>query len=188
MTRVSFVAAGYQQQPMLVYSLLAQCHRDWELILLHDGPDDQGLGERLAALKDKRIKYQATPSRGGVWGHPLRERGLRQVTGNYVVHTNLDNYYVPQFCQAMLGAMTPELVAVRCRFLTHYTEYQQPCPADLCLGGIDLGCLMYRASVALSLGFPWRRFEADWDLVEAARQAYGDATIGKLDRVLFIHN
>lgn len=188
MSRVSFVAAGYQQQPTLVYSLLAQRHRDWELILLHDGPEDCGLADKIRQLHDPRINYQATEQRSGAWGHPLREQGLQQVTGDFVVHTNLDNYYVPQFCEQMTAAFTSDLVALRCSFLTHYTQYREPCQAELCLGRIDLGCVMYRTAVAVAHGFPWRRLEADWDLVDAVRRSHGDASIGKLDRVLFVHN
>jgi glycosyl transferase family 2 len=69
-------------------SLMAQSFKDMEILAYHDGP-----------LLDPRIKMPVpitcTERRYGDWGHSLRDRGIREASGEYIVHFNADNILYP---------------------------------------------------------------------------------------------
>jgi len=71
-------------------SLAAQTLRDFEVLLLHDGPLTRPLPD-LAKLNLPGLRFSAGAQRQNDWGHSLRDAGIRAATGDYVVHFNPDN-------------------------------------------------------------------------------------------------
>lgn len=69
-------------------SLVNQTFKDYEILCYHDGP-----------LLDKRIplpiEIQPTSSRFNDWGHSLRDQGMRDAKGHYILHFNPDNLLYP---------------------------------------------------------------------------------------------
>lgn len=87
----SIIAAYYQgvTKPEIFQrfldSLTQQTFKDFEVLIYHDGP----------LLYEVNCPYGLyyTPVRQNKWGHDLRAIGLKQATGNYILHTNVDNVY-----------------------------------------------------------------------------------------------
>ena len=75
--KVLFIAPIYNYYPILVHALQAQTHDNWELLLVHDGPNDLGLAATVAAFNDERIDYSETALRHNDWGHSLRRERIR---------------------------------------------------------------------------------------------------------------
>jgi glycosyl transferase family 2 len=69
-------------------SLRAQSFRDLEILAYHDGPLlDPGVRMPIPVV--------CTERRHDDWGHSLRDRGIREATGEYIVHFNADNILYP---------------------------------------------------------------------------------------------
>jgi cellulose synthase/poly-beta-1,6-N-acetylglucosamine synthase-like glycosyltransferase len=74
----------------LINSLIKQKYKNFEVILLHDG----NLKSKIE-LPDNNlnIKWYEHNERTNLWGHPLRDIGLKLAEGEWVLHTNMDNVY-----------------------------------------------------------------------------------------------
>jgi glycosyltransferase involved in cell wall biosynthesis len=72
-----------------IQSLQAQTFRDFEILVFHDGP-----------LLDSSVQFPlpvtCTERRHNDWGHSLRDLGIRQAKGDYIVHFNADNVLFPK--------------------------------------------------------------------------------------------
>lgn len=94
MPRFSIIVVHYQGTVphelfcRAIDSIKAQTFRDYELLAYHDGP-----------LKDSTlpmpVPVRATPTRFDDWGHSLRDLGIREASGEYIVHMNADNVLYP---------------------------------------------------------------------------------------------
>ena len=71
-----------------VASVRAQTFTDYEMLVYHDGP----LTDPAAAMP---VPVRCTPTRHNDWGHSLRDRGIREATGDYILHFNADNVLYP---------------------------------------------------------------------------------------------
>jgi hypothetical protein len=185
--RVLFIAPIYKYYPQLVPSLLAQTYKNWRLLLFHDGPDFGPLKTQIEAFNDPRVELAWTDRRYNDWGHSLRAIGLRFAKdADFIVHTNADNYYVPDFCNQMVHAFREETVAVYCDMVHSYYSWGI-LPAKIQFGKIDCGAVMFRAKVALEIGWPSRAFAADWVMINEVHQKYRDR-FEYIPRPLFVHN
>ncbi|MFO0860033.1 MAG: glycosyltransferase family A protein [Phycisphaerales bacterium] len=71
-----------------IESLRTQAFRDFELLVYHDGPlTDPGVVSPVPIV--------CSTSRFNDWGHSLRDRGIREASGEYIVHFNADNILYP---------------------------------------------------------------------------------------------
>ena len=63
-----------------------------ELILLHDGPKQTTYEQELSPEEISTIdKIIISPERFNDWGHSLRDIGIREAKGEYIIHLNADN-------------------------------------------------------------------------------------------------
>ena len=91
---ISVVVVDYQgvnsHETLLrgLHSLQAQTFRDFEVLLYHDGP---------LLHPDREFPYPVicTERRFNDWGHSLRDRGIREASGQYILHFNADNVLYP---------------------------------------------------------------------------------------------
>lgn len=82
----------YDRFVRAVSYVLRQSYRNWEMLIYHDGPlADEAAREHIDSLKDPRIKFTVTDERHNDWGHSLRDRGMKEAEGEYIVHLNSDN-------------------------------------------------------------------------------------------------
>lgn len=191
--KVAFICPAYNSYPQIISSLICQTHKDWELFILHDGPNTTGLKELIT---DPRIHYQETPERTGNWGHHLRQWALKNLKelcpdADYVVITNADNYHVPVYTEYLVKALenNPTAVAAYCSDMVHNYKAWQIIPCRLQLGFIDCGGVMVKKEVACQVG--WRDIEShssDWTYFSDIIEKYGAARWTKVAGCLLIHN
>ena len=91
----------YYNVQCLIYSLLSQTYDNFEVILIHDGYNTEHRQIIEPYLNDKRFKYIQTDQRYNDWGMTLRNIGLKEATGEWVINTNDDNYYVPVYLEEL---------------------------------------------------------------------------------------
>jgi hypothetical protein len=65
-------------------SLEQQTFQDFEILRYHDGP-------LFDASIQNRWPIKCTPQRHNDWGHSLRDIGIREARGDYILHFNADN-------------------------------------------------------------------------------------------------
>src|SRR5687768_14120246 len=71
-----------------IESLRSQTFRDHEILVYHDGP----LLEPDVATP---VPIRPTEKRFNDWGHSLRDIGIREARGEYILHFNADNILYP---------------------------------------------------------------------------------------------
>lgn len=187
--KILFICPIYKSIPAICSSLIMQTHENWELILIHDGPEDEGVAEHIP--EDPRITYQKSPKHGGYWGHYIRQVAIEeyQERADFYVITNPDNYYVPTFCKMMLEGFKEKTVATYCTHMVHSYRAWQVIPCSLKRGYLDSGGVMVRSLVAAAVG--WADIEthsADWSFFEDIINRYGTWRWQKINGCLFVHN
>src|SRR5437762_14065631 len=71
-----------------INSIQQQTMGDYEVLVYHDGP-------LLDAEAPTPVPIRCTEVRHNDWGHSLRDRGIREAKGDYIVHFNADNVLYP---------------------------------------------------------------------------------------------
>jgi hypothetical protein len=71
-----------------IASLFAQTFQDFEILAYHDGP-------LLDPSLPWPIPFKCTEACHHDWGHSLRDLGLHEAKGDYIVHFNSDNILYP---------------------------------------------------------------------------------------------
>ena len=197
--RIIAVTYGHTTElEVFVGSLLLQTCGDWILELWHDGPVPNDVLEIMSQYKiDNRVVLMRSDRREGLWGHPNRKKALErlQCSGeDFVLITNADNYYTPNFVQEMLEH-SGEIVDGRMVGIVfcdtihshHKWAYQR---SSLREGGLDMGSGIVRADVAKKVGFPWENYSADGKYFEAcAAECRGRGLVAvHIEKALFVHN
>ena len=78
-------------------TLANQSFKDYELIVIHDGPKNIPYDEEFDFNVFPSVKFLNNPERIGDWGHTGRDLGMKNATGDYFFHFNIDNNLYP-FC------------------------------------------------------------------------------------------
>ncbi len=71
-----------------IKSLQVQTFKDFEILVYHDGPLTDASAEMPVPVRCMEKRYND-------WGHSLRDRGIREATGDYILHFNADNILYP---------------------------------------------------------------------------------------------
>lgn len=192
MPKVLFIAPVYNYYPILIHALQMQTYPDWEILLIHDGPETIGLRRRIEAIGDLRVRFHETDQRFNDWGHSLRAVALQiisevPISGDHIVVTNADNYYVPGFIEQMLRGFDSDIVAVYCAMIHNHHNWKliDSTPKR---GSIDCGCMMVRREVSLAVGWRSREHHADWVYIQDIIRRFGLQRLRKIPNVLFVHN
>lgn len=99
-TTVSIVVPVYHAEKYIVQtmdSVLAQTYKDWEMILVADGPKDptiEVIREYIARKKEKRIRLLIQEQNKGA--AMARNRGVSEMTGRYLAYLDADDLWKPQ--------------------------------------------------------------------------------------------
>jgi GT2 family glycosyltransferase len=178
---------------VLLHSFLLQTCNDWELWFIHDGePSDDVKRSSALYAQEPRIHFIATKKVGGNYGHPNRKwmlENIPQEEGDYVLITNDDNYYVPEFVEQMLSACIENTGFVMCDCLHSYDHYDYfSCETAECK--IDMGEFIVRLDIAKEVGFIHDHHSADGAFaVECINLCVARGLgIRKIPRALFVHN
>jgi len=187
---VTIIAPMYNCYPTIVSAMLAQTHKNFELLLIHDGPIPEDVLKILDSFNDGRVKILNTEKHHNDWGHTPREFGVTKISkqSNFVVFTGADNYYVPHFLTNMVNHfINDKIIATYCDCLHNYWEWTVFQTA-LIYGKIDCGCVMLRSNIAIEFGWKYREHAADWMFLQDIIRKYGHSAFKKVPKILFIHN
>lgn len=192
--KVTVICPIFNTYPEIIGSMICQTHKNWELLLIHDGKNETGLRKIVDAVGDSRITYIETKERRGNWGHSYRKEyleGLREAGTGYVLITNGDNQYAPVFFEYMLKNMhnNPNIVATYCSDMVHSYKAWQVIPCSLRRGYLDCGGVLVRKEVACSVGFNnTEEHSADWLYFDEIIKKYGAQRFLKVIGCLFSHH
>ena len=98
--RFSIIVVDYDQSVDRTYmrrairSIMQQTidPNEIEILLFHDGPKQASYENELDQKELSAIhSITVTEQRFNDWGHTLRDKGIRQAKGEYIVHLNADN-------------------------------------------------------------------------------------------------
>ncbi len=103
MPRFTIIAIHYQgviDEPSAIRSLssiAAQTCRDYELLVYHDGPLHRPWeSDKVIFPPGPQVRYIETAQRYNDWGHSLRDMGIWEASGDYLLFFNMDNVLYPQ--------------------------------------------------------------------------------------------
>jgi hypothetical protein len=193
---VSLVIASYvvddprriDAQLSLLYCLRAQTYRNWQAVVVHDGPDGGRLDRvRKAMADDERIRVVAAPERKQCFGHPWRLWAVKKcTTGEYVGMANEDNWYAPVYLEALLH----ELVNLGGDFaycdMVHSHKEWKPLETRPVRGRIDVGGWI--AARVLVTNTPWTDMDFAGDATYIQALTGKARNIRKVKAHLFVHN
>ena len=190
--KVGIICLCYNKYPQIISSMICQTYPDWEMVIIHDGPDKTGVKNYITDPRIRLIERDKT----GNYGHAHRQWALENIDElipdcDYVVITNADNYHVPSYLEYMVRGFVqnPLSVAVYCSDMLHNYIHWAVIPCKLQLGYIDCAGVMIRKSVAKEIG--WRDIEyhsSDWTYFEDVIKKYGAGRWTKIPGCLLIHN
>lgn len=111
--------------PQSIESVLAQDHRDLELILIDDGSTDRsGAICDAYAAQDSRVRVIHQPNGGAA---AAKNAGLRIITGTYLCFVDSDDYLEPNVYGYMLKTLKAQKAdAVQFSFQDVYTDRVEP--------------------------------------------------------------
>lgn len=102
---ISIIIPAYNAEKSIqqtLNSVLAQTHKNIEIIVINDASTDNTLNElQKYAIKDSRIKVINLEENQGV--HEARMHGLRASTGQWIGFVDADDYIHPEMYQTMLS-------------------------------------------------------------------------------------
>ena len=180
---------------VLVYSLMCQTYRDFRLVVIHDGEDVemQALLTRLKATYPERFDFLFTEKRFNDYGHSLRQMAIEQCQSEFILLTNDDNYYAPPFLEHMFNKIDSDgLDVVLCDMIHNYDIHGKPSYNALITQPkrlfVDIGCFIARTKLAKQVGFRDKTHNGDATYFEDLVAANRNIKIGKVDKVLFVHN
>ncbi len=93
--------------PTTLASVLAQTHRNWELVLVDDGSTDN-TREVVAAVGDERIRYFNQENKGQ---SAARNHGLDEARGEYIVFLDSDNEFEPTLLEKEVALFAHDAAA-----------------------------------------------------------------------------
>lgn len=202
--KVLFICPIYNSYPQIISSLICQTHKNWELLLIHDGKNITGLKKIIEDADDKRITYIESEKRENNWGHHLRQWALKEVgrnniitNANYIVITNPDNYYTILALEEAVKVFKTNkeaLVGYFGQFVHGYTSNQKDgtykfgvLNTKLELGWIDCGGAVIKREIATEIGWNSMEIYSDWTFYEEIIKRYGKEVFYKIKGCHFIH-
>lgn len=169
-----------------VHSLLAQTYNNFEIFIHHDGPvSDPNLANKFRNLSPKITFLDNLPKRG-CWGfHHRHPTAMIEPHADWVLFTNEDNYYTPDFFKIMVSeGVKNNSGMVLCNMIHSHHGWRlfNTRPG---VNGIDMGAFISRMDLVKET--PWTDFVACADGIYASKIAEKTNPI-KIDQYLFIHN
>ncbi len=89
-------------------SILQSTYKNFEVLVYHDGPTSRPIPKSFKSEYDQHnidYKIKETKTRYNDWGHTLRDLGIREAKGDYIVHFNPDNILFPDALHGLAYAL-----------------------------------------------------------------------------------
>lgn len=175
--------------PCLVWSLIAQTHSDWELIILDQSQGDDPVDAMITTLPSPGIaaKIRYVPCEyHGDWGQTVKEEAARELAmGELLMFPNDDAYYVPIALETLQNTICAGADIALCSWLYDGMGYIKMPPSSL-EGHVDVGGFMIRRDLFLEVGWPDKSQTGDAKLLAACIAAGG--RVGAHNGVLYVKN
>lgn len=192
---VGLVVATYRQAaPLetLLQSILAQTHRNFQVLVVHDGPwdDRHQLDLQIRYGSDDRFEFISTEKRENAFGHNCRRTGLQLLAPRVEAlgTCNGDVYYAPTYFEWMLGAMVKrDALLAYCNCIHSHTNWQ-PMKTALQRGKIDVGCWLADSELVGDTLWDSKEFAGDWFYLEQLLKKIPRTQVVKVDGFLYVHN
>lgn len=187
--KVTVICPVFNSYPEIISSMICQTHKNWELLLIHDGPNETGLNNLVNAINDDRIKYIETDKHRGNWGHSYRSEYIQKAEGDYILITNSDNHHTPVYLEYMLKGFGDGVVATYCESMVHSYKAWGVIPCMLKRGYLDCAGVLVKASAAKEVG--WNNItdhSSDWLYFSDLIAKYGAKSFVKIRGCLLTHN
>lgn len=114
-----------------VESIRAQTIRDWELVVVHDGPNQEVEAVfRECAARDPRVRYFHRPKLGNI--AEATNFAIRQARGTYIAVLDDDDYW-----------RMPDKLAMQIRFLDEHPDYAGCGGGAVCVGPDNVETMSY---------------------------------------------
>jgi glycosyltransferase involved in cell wall biosynthesis len=189
---IEFVIATYINTEALI--IMLQCLRvqtssDWKAHVVIDGHNDAYERIRNMYANDDRIRFTNIDGPNNDYGHTPRNYGLEQATGDFVILTSDDNYYVPTFVEVFTKAAREDTRFMYCNMIHNYSAYKpQECHPRF--QHIDIGNMVMRTEFAKQLRLDVKAHMADgWMCEEFISKFCQDpSTVLKINNTLYVHN
>jgi len=191
--KLQIICVAYERVNSLVIlqrCFIEQSNPNWVLHIVYDGPAPDKIKDVI--VNDERIHFWESPERYENYGHPNRRTTLQTIeteTGDFILMTNDDNYYVPMFVEYMLQVANRRIGMVYCdtvhshaAYDINYSELRENC--------IDMGAFIVREDIAKQTGFNHDHFSADGMYCEECLKTCHRRRLKafKIHKCLFIHN
>lgn len=161
-----------------------------EVIICWDGDKTSEMMELFAisAWPEVDLKQIACPAEGGV-GHHTREHGIRIATGDWIVCTNQDNFFMHGWLHSVVQCCLPHYGIVYWDMVSNLWTWKAP-SAALTWGQVDLSSCCVRAEIAKEVGFPFRNYDGDWDYIDACSKLCQQRGLRPIhiNEILSVHN
>lgn len=170
----------------LLECLNQQTSKNWKATIVCDGQSamtNQLVKDLLIPGKIDLISLPDGPHKD--WGHTPREVGKNQSTGDFIVMTGDDNYYVPSFVQEV-SEHTTNYDFIYCDMLHNQYDYR-PFITQPTLNYIDIGCFAIRGNIAKKIPLN-KTYSADGEFVQEYIKRYGTSRVKKINKILYVHN
>lgn len=156
------------------------CTHPLEIIVVCDGP--------FQGYVQPEAKLIIAPKKGGV-GHHTREYGIQAATGEWIVLTNDDNYFVKGWLHAMTKNILPDTGVLYWNCINNLWRWGDHGGSKIIRGYIDLSCALVRTEIAKEVGFPFRNYDGDFDYIHAcvASAKKKNLMLHYLDQTLCVH-
>jgi len=189
---LKIVCTAYER-PILLMSQLcsfaAQTRINFAILVIHDGynelveavvSDFQRLYPHIEiAFKFSKIRYND-------FGHSLREIALHEAEEKYMLLTNDDNYYTPNFIEEMMPPLDiGDFDISYCNMIHSHLGYQ-PLATQPRLNWIDIGAFIFDTKLGQRAGFEDKSFAADGIFFE--KMIKNGARAFKNEKYLYVHN
>ena len=187
---------------VFVQSWLNQTEKNWKLTIIHDGhnSDFMSLMESYHKIDPNRITFYCTEKRFNDYGHSLREIGLKNLEGDFVLITNADNYFIPKAVEFLNRAIVETKGEVDVVMFDMIHSHNRPGNRDLPpysffqvkykRNFIDLSAAIVKNDLAIKVGFRDKSLAGDATYFEDIYKSKYPEKLKclKIPRVLFVHN
>ena len=176
--------------------------KNWKLTIIHDGhnSDFMSLMESYHKIDPNRITFYCTEKRFNDYGHSLREIGLKNLEGDFVLITNADNYFIPKAVEFLNRAIVETKGEVDVVMFDMIHSHNRPGNRDLPpysffqvkykRNSIDISSAIVKNNLAAKVGFRDKSLAGDATYFEDIFKSKYPEKLKclKIPRVLFVHN
>jgi len=154
-------------------SIVSQEFKDFELLIIHDGPREGSYDNELENVPEN-TRFLQTEQHYGIygldkfwagygWGHHSRDLGIQEAAGDYILHFNIDNILYPhalQLISDVIDQSGSEVVIFACEHQKFDIKYFSGIPPVM--GKIDLIQCVVSKNAWEEIG-GWHRYDHSAD-------------------------